>query len=109
MEKHLRPMGTTDQSNYLQFSCLSAVRWEYTSPMLDMNCTVCNCENEILHALAEHENKEVALGMEAIVEDYVDIDELDLTAGLFWEMTYYPFDYKEKKEGGCICQSIEIC
>ena len=64
--------------------------------MLDMNCTVCNCDDDILHALAEHENKEEALGMEVIVEDYVDIDELDLTAGLFWEMTYYPFDYKEK-------------
>ena len=69
-----------------------AIRWEYASPMLDMNCTVCNYENEILHALAEHENKEEALGMDVIVEDYVDIDELELTAGLFWEMTYYPFD-----------------
>ena len=34
--------------------------------------------------------------MEVIVEGYVDIDELDLTAGLFWEMTYYLFDYKDK-------------
>lgn len=78
------------------FHVYLAVRWEYASPMLDMNCTVCNCDNDILHALAEHENKEEALGMEVIVEDYVDIDELDLTAGLFWEMTYYPFDYKGK-------------
>ena len=77
------------------FHVYLAVRWEYTSPMLDMNCTVCDSAGEILHPLAIHENKAEALGMEVIVENYVDIDVLDLTAGLFWEMTYYPFDNKD--------------
>lgn len=69
-----------------------ATRWEYSSPMVDMNCTVCDDEDKILYPLAEQKNKDEVLGMEVVVEDDVDIDELDLTAGLFWEMTYFPFD-----------------
>ena len=69
-----------------------AARWEGASPMLDMNCTVCNVGNGILYPLAKHKSKEEALGMEVIIEDNLIIDEFDLTAGLFWEMTYYPFD-----------------
>ena len=67
-----------------------AGRWENASPMIDMNCMVCDQENNFLHPLAKHENKNEALGMDIIVEDYIDINELDLAAGLFWEMTYYP-------------------
>ena len=73
------------------FHVYLAFRWEFCSPNVDMNCTVCDQENNILHPLAMHENNEEALGMDVVVEDDVDINELDLTAGLFWEMTYYPF------------------
>lgn len=76
----------TDSHVYL------TTRWECTLPMLDMNCTVCNGANEILYPLAKHKCKEEVLGMEVVVEDNLVIDEFDLTAGLFWEMTYYPYD-----------------
>ena len=34
--------------------------------------------------------------MIVISANHFDIAQLDLTVGLFWEMTYYTFDYKEQ-------------
>ncbi len=62
-------------------------RWEYCSPMVDMNCSVYDSSDNIIAPLATYHPVNDALGME-VVEDDVEITETELTAGLFWELTY---------------------
>ena len=64
-----------------------ASRWEMTNSLIDWNCSV-NDEKGLLHSAAEHKDKFEVLSMEVKVRDYVEISEVDLAAGLFWEMTY---------------------
>jgi hypothetical protein len=42
-----------------------------------------------LYSAAEHKDKIEVLGMEVNIRDDVEISEVELAAGLFWEMTYY--------------------
>ena len=62
-------------------------RWEYTSPSIDMNCHVRN-KNTFCYAVADQKDMIEVLGMEVRVDDDVEISEVELAAGLFWEMTY---------------------
>ena len=64
-----------------------ASRWEMTNSLIDWNCSV-NDEKGLLHSAAEHKDKFEVLSMEVKVRDYVEISEVELAAGLFWEMTY---------------------
>jgi hypothetical protein len=64
-----------------------ASRWEMTNSLIDWNCSV-NDEKGLLHSAAEHKDKIEVLSMEVKVRDYVEISEVELVAGLFWEMTY---------------------
>ena len=63
-------------------------RWEYTSPSIDMNCHVRN-KTEFCYAVADQKDMIEVLSMEVKVDKDVEISEVELAAGLFWEMTYY--------------------
>ena len=68
-------------------------RWEHTSPMIDMNCLVKTVEKDTITplALAFHDGWWEVLGMEVEIDyKYVVISDLEVAAGLFWELTYYP-------------------
>ena len=64
-----------------------ASRWEMTNSLIDWNCSV-NDRKGLLYSAAEHKDKIEVLSMEVKVRDDVDISEVELAAGLFWEMTY---------------------
>lgn len=64
-----------------------ASRWELTNSLIDWNCSV-NDEKGLLYSAAEHKDKIEVLSMEVKVRDDVEISEVELAAGLFWEMTY---------------------
>lgn len=64
-----------------------ASRWEMTNSLIDWNCSV-NDEKGLLYSAAEHKDKVEVLSMEVNVRDDVEISEVELAAGLFWEMTY---------------------
>ena len=64
-----------------------ASRWEMTNSLIDWNCSVKD-EKGLLHSAAEHKDKIELLSMKVKVRAYVEISEVELTAGLFWEMTY---------------------
>ena len=64
-----------------------ASRWEMTNSLIDWNCSV-NDKKGLLYSAAEHKDKIEVLSMEVIVRVDVDISEVELAAGLFWEMTY---------------------
>ena len=63
-------------------------RWEYTSPSIDMNCHVKE-KNVFSYAVADQKDMIEVLGMKVRVDRDVDISEVELAAGLFWEMTYH--------------------
>ena len=63
-------------------------RWEYTSPSIDMNCHVRN-KTDFCYAVADQKDMIEVLGMKVRVDKDVEISEVELAAGLFWEMTYY--------------------
>jgi len=63
-------------------------RWEYTSPSIDMNCHVRN-KTDFCYAVADQKEMIEVLGMKVRVDKDVEISEVELAAGLFWEMTYY--------------------
>ena len=63
-------------------------RWEHTSPSIDMNCHVRN-KTEFCYSVADQKDMIEVLSMEVKVDKDVDISEVELAAGLFWEMTYY--------------------
>ena len=62
-------------------------RWEYTSPFIDMNCHVRN-KTTFCYSLADQEDMIEVLSMKVKVDKDVEISEMELAAGLFWEMTY---------------------
>lgn len=64
-----------------------ASRWELTNSLIDWNCSV-NYKKGLLYSAAEHKDKIEVLSMEVKVKDDVEISEVELAAGLFWEMTY---------------------
>lgn len=63
-------------------------RWEYTSPSIDMNCHVRN-KTDFCYAVADQKDMIEVLGMKVRVDKDVEISEVELAAGLFWEMTYH--------------------
>lgn len=65
-----------------------ASRWEYTSPSIDMNCHVRN-KTTFCYAVADQKNMIEVLSMQVRVDRGVEISEVELAAGLFWEMTYH--------------------
>ena len=62
-------------------------RWEYTSPSIDMNCHVRN-RTTFCYSVADQKDMVEVLSMEVKVDNDVEISEVELAAGLFWEMTY---------------------
>jgi hypothetical protein len=58
-----------------------------TNSLIDWNCSV-NDKKGLLYSAAEHKDKDEVLGMEVKVRADVEISEVELAAGLFWEMTY---------------------
>ncbi len=65
-----------------------ASRWEYTSPSIDMNCHVRN-KTTFCYAVADQKDMIEVLSMQVRVDRGVEISEVELAAGLFWEMTYH--------------------
>jgi len=63
-------------------------RWEYTNPSIDMNCHVRE-KTIFCYSVADQKDMIEVLGMKVRVDKYVEISEVELAAGLFWEMTYY--------------------
>ena len=63
-------------------------RWEHTSPSIDMNCHVRE-KNVFCYSVADQKDMIEVLSMKVRVDKYVEISEVELAAGLFWEMTYY--------------------
>ena len=67
-----------------------ASRWEGCSPMIDMNCSVYDKDaDEIFQPMATYDSWSEILGMKIIIEHDIIITPQELTAGLFWEITYY--------------------
>ena len=67
-----------------------ASRWERCSPMIDMNCSVYDKDaDEIFQPMATYDSWSEILGMKIIIEHDIIITPQELTAGLFWEITYY--------------------
>lgn len=67
-----------------------ASRWEGCSPMIDMNCSVYNKDTEeIFQPMATYSPLSEILGMNITIEHNIIITPQELTAGLFWEITYY--------------------
>ena len=80
-------------------------RWEYCSPMCDMNCAV--FERRDLRgcgAVFAHDSRNEYLSMPVRCSRDVELTETELAAGLFFEMTYFPpdkelpFPFGRKKE-----------
>lgn len=68
--------------------CIRLVsRWEHTSPSIDMNCHVRN-KTAFCYSVADQKNMIEVLNMKVRVSKDVEISEVELAAGLFWEMTY---------------------
>ena len=65
-----------------------ASRWEHTSPSIDMNCHVRE-KNVFCYSVADQKDMIEVLSMKVRVDKDVEISEVELAAGLFWEMTYY--------------------
>ena len=63
-------------------------RWEHTSPSIDMNCHVRE-NTTICYSVADQKDMIEVLSMKVRVDKDVEISEVELAAGLFWEMTYY--------------------
>ena len=63
-------------------------RWEHTSPSIDMNCHVRE-KTAFCYSVADQKDMIEVLSMKVRVDKYVEISEVELAAGLFWEMTYY--------------------
>jgi len=63
-------------------------RWEYTSPSIDMNCHVRN-KTAFCYSVADQKDMIEVLSMKVRVDKDVEISEVELAAGLFWEMTYH--------------------
>ena len=63
-------------------------RWEHTSPSIDMNCHVKE-KNVFCYAVADQKDMIEVLSMKVRVDKDVEISEVELAAGLFWEMTYH--------------------
>ena len=63
-------------------------RWEHTSPSIDMNCHVRN-KTEFCYSVADQKDMIEVLSMKVRVDKDVEISEVELAAGLVWEMTYY--------------------
>ena len=58
-----------------------------TCPFIDMNCSI-RGKKGFRYTVAGQEDMIEVLGMEVKVDDDVEISEVELAAGLFWEMTY---------------------
>ena len=63
-------------------------RWEHTSPSIDMNCHVRE-KTAFCYSVADQKDMLEVLSMKVRVDKDVEISEVELVAGLFWEMTYY--------------------
>ena len=63
-------------------------RWEYTSPSIDMNCHVRE-KTTFCYSVADQKDMIEVLSMKVRVDKDIEISEVELAAGLFWEMTYY--------------------
>lgn len=67
-----------------------APRWEGCSPMIDMNCSVYDKDtDEVFQPMATYAPISEILDMNITIEHDVIITPQELTAGLFWEITYY--------------------
>lgn len=67
-----------------------ATRWEGCSPMIDMNCSVYDKDvDEIFQPMATYSPLSEILDMDITIEHDIIITPQELTAGLFWEITYY--------------------
>ncbi len=76
--------GTKPMDYYIRL----ASRWEHTCPFIDMNCSVYSGDDLFYYSVAGREDMIEVLSMEVRVDDWVKISEVELAAGLFWEMTY---------------------
>lgn len=80
---------TLDDKPSGYYICLNC-RWEGCSPMVDMNCLVCEKKNgRPIGPVALHASWSEILGMEIVVNTEVRITPQELAAGLLWEITYY--------------------
>ena len=65
-------------------------RWERCSPMIDMNCSVYDKDtDEVFQPMATYAPISEILDMNITIEHDIIITPQELTAGLFWEITYY--------------------
>ena len=80
----IRALGDKPSGYYICLNC----RWEGCSPMVDMNCLVCEKKNgRPISPVALHASWSEILGMEIVVDANVRITPQELTAGLLWEIT----------------------
>ena len=65
-------------------------RWETCCPMVDMNCAVYSKESGRHEGpMSCYPSWTEVVGMEVVVGENVEIAPQELTAGLFWEITYF--------------------
>lgn len=82
----LQTLEVKPSSYYIRLGC----RWEGCSPLVDMNCAVCEKGTDSFYSpVASYPSWREVLGMEIVVDGDVQISLQELTAGLLWEITYY--------------------
>lgn len=66
-------------------------RWEHCNPMIDMNCSVYSMSDNLrLCPVACYPSwQEIADMKVRLLEDDIRLTPQELTAGLFWEITYF--------------------
>lgn len=78
-------------------------RWEYCSPMLDMNCHIRTRSGEILSPVAICDSWPELMSMPVYCLRRLRMTEKELLAGILWEVTYYKDSYLENR-GKCNCK-----
>lgn len=65
-------------------------RWEHCCPMVDMNCCIFDTRNDERRSpMSWYPSWSEIVGMKIVVNKDVNISLEELTAGMFWEITYY--------------------
>lgn len=84
------PISSKLEASESKYSIYLASRWGRCSLEVDMNCAIYNKNiDEIIQPMATYSPWSEVLDMKITVEYDIIITPQELTAGLFWEITYY--------------------
>ena len=61
-----------------------------------MNCIVYDKDDNMIGVFAMYQNLKEIMDMDVVVDTSISIIDLELTVGLFWELTYSRTEEKER-------------